>query len=106
MERMCRLGLRPEHQGGWEESERWREEKLGGGVSYFAKSNDDHRNSKSWDGLAFGFGLAQSGITHIHKRFWVLLFYFSTYYTSTAGFVASANIFFVVLWVLCDSICT
>lgn len=59
-----------------------------------------------WDGLAFGFGLAQSGITRIHKRFWVLLFYFSTYYTSTAGFVASANIFFVVLWVLCDSICT
>lgn len=34
-----------------------------------------------WDGLAFGFGLAQSGITRIHKRFWVLLFYFSTYYT-------------------------
>lgn len=59
-----------------------------------------------WDGLAFGFGLAQSGITRIHKRFWVLLFYFSTYYTSSAGFVASANISFMVLWVLCDSSCT
>lgn len=48
------------------------------------------------DGLAFGFGLAQSGTTTIRKCFGILLFYFSTYYnTFTAGLVTSANILFV-----------
>lgn len=66
------------------------------GVSYFAKSKYDHRISRSWGWTCFGFGLAQSGTTTIRKCFWVLLFYFSTYYdTFTAGLVASANILFV-----------
>lgn len=57
-------------------------------------------------GLAFGFGLAQSGTTTIRTYFAVLLFYFSTYYnTFTAGLVASVNILFVGFG-LCDSVST
>lgn len=48
------------------------------------------------DGLAFGFGLAQSGTTTLPKCFGILLFCFSTYYdTFTVGLVVSANILFV-----------
>lgn len=48
------------------------------------------------DGLAFGFGLAQSETTTLPKCFGILLFCFLTYYyTFTAGLVASANILFV-----------
>lgn len=78
----------------------------GRGLVTLPNLNMTTETANLWDGLAFGFSLVQSGITSIDKPFWVLLFYFSTYYTSTAGFVASANIFFVVLRVLCDSICT
>lgn len=80
---------------GWEESERWRKGG-GGGLVTLPNLNMTTESANHGDGLAFGFGLAQSGTTTLPKCFGILLFCFSTYYdTFTVGLVVSANILFV-----------
>lgn len=67
----------------------------GGGLVTLPNLNMTTELANHGDGLAFGFGLAQSGTTTLPKCFGILLFCFSTYYTFTVGLVMSANILFV-----------